>query len=404
MLTGRARVQLAVFVVLTLLGVSFAGYRYAGLNRLFGADSYLVTADLGRAGGLFPNAEVTYLGTKVGRVGAMRLTDNGIQVDLNIDSNAPPIPADTRAVVADRSAVGEQYLDLRPDHNTGPYLRAGSRIALDHTSLPPAVQEVLSDVDSLTKSVPVDSVRTVVDELDVAFTGTGPELQKIIDSVRSFTATASEHLPQTGELLRSAHTVLDTQLDLGSDIVSFSADLSRIAAQLKQSDGDLRRLISAAPQAGHQISDLLRETGPDLGALLANVLSVNKVLLVHRDGIEQTLVTYPWLSAIANTTVVNGKDGMAHLNLIVTKDAPPCVRGYDGTTRRSPDVTSDAPANNAAHCAEPAGSPTGVRGSQNAPPDGAAPPPPDGPLPGLLGRPGLTGATSLDQLLGLPSG
>ena len=61
----------------------------------------------------------------VGEVGALRLTDDGMEADLVIDDDAPPIPANSRAVVANRSAVGEQYVDLQPLSDGGPYLTDG---------------------------------------------------------------------------------------------------------------------------------------------------------------------------------------------------------------------------------------------------------------------------------------
>ncbi len=42
MITRRTRIQLMVFVVITLLGVSFVGARYARLDRLFFDDTYTV--------------------------------------------------------------------------------------------------------------------------------------------------------------------------------------------------------------------------------------------------------------------------------------------------------------------------------------------------------------------------
>jgi phospholipid/cholesterol/gamma-HCH transport system substrate-binding protein len=44
-----------------------------------------------------------------------------------------------------------------------------------------------------------------------------------------------------------------------------------------------------------------------------------------------------------------------------------CVRGYQGTIRRSGTDTTPIPANRDAFCAEPPGSSTDVRGAQNVP-------------------------------------
>ncbi|CAM5522554.1 hypothetical protein SPURM210S_00671 [Streptomyces purpurascens] len=78
---------------------------------------------------MFPGAEVTYRGVPVGKVGALRLAGpDGVSVTLDIEDGAPRIPADTLAVVANRSAVGEQYVDLQPRTSHGPYLLNGGTI------------------------------------------------------------------------------------------------------------------------------------------------------------------------------------------------------------------------------------------------------------------------------------
>ena len=104
MLSNRVRVQVVLFVVIALATTAFVGANYAGLGRLFGSGSYTVKLELAEGGGLFTNGEVTYRGVAVGRVGELRLTVTGMEADLLIDDAAPPIPADSRAVVAQASA------------------------------------------------------------------------------------------------------------------------------------------------------------------------------------------------------------------------------------------------------------------------------------------------------------
>ncbi|GAA3433423.1 hypothetical protein GCM10018954_030260 [Kutzneria kofuensis] len=78
--------------------------------------------------------------------------------------------------------------------------------------------------------------------------------------------------------------MLQTQLDKSSDILSFSHSLAQLAAQLKSSDGDLRKLITNAPQAADQIDGLLRDSGVSLGNLTANLLTTSQILLPRKDG------------------------------------------------------------------------------------------------------------------------
>lgn len=377
MITRKTKIQMAVFLVVAVVSVVYAGGKYAGLDRLFGTRGYLVTAQLVDSGGIFVNAEVSYRGVAVGKVKSMTLTDQGVDLGLDIDSGAPKIPADTKAAVANRSAVGEQYVDLLPMHENGPYLAEGSVIERDKTSIPLAPDTVLSNLDSLVSSVRPESLKTVVDETYEAFANAGPDLRQLLDSTGSLTATATQYLPDTQGLLASSRTVLDTQQRQADNITRFSSGLKTIAAQLKTSDPDLRRVIDEAPKLSRQISDVLAVSGTDLGVLFANTLTTAQITSARTDAIEELLVAYPIISAFSRST---SPDGTGHLGVVFNFfDPVSCTKGYEGTKQRPANDLTEAPVNMQAYCAEPPGSPTGVRGSQNAPYAGKPPTVPERP-------------------------
>lgn len=363
MLTRRVRIQLVLFVLIALVGVAYTGGRYA---RLFGSSGYIVKMDLVNSGGIFTNAEVNYRGIAIGRVAGMTLTPGGVQVALNIDSSAPKIPANTDAVVADRSAVGEQYVDLRPRADGAPFLAEGSVIPRERTTTPLPTQTLLTNVDSLATSVPTDDLRTVVNELDTAFSGTGQPLQQLLDTASAFTKTAAEHAPQSNALLEQSVTVLDTQHKEAGALNSFSKNLELIAQQLKTSDPDLRRLIVAAPAASQQLNGVLQEDGANLGLVIGNLLSTSTLLKSRLTAQEQLLASAPALIPGASTVLPG--DGTAHLGLVLNLyDPMVCTRGYGGTANRAGNDTSPSKVNTKAYCAEPPSSPIDVRGSQNEP-------------------------------------
>src|SRR5690349_20032222 len=150
MLTRTTRIQLVAFAVIAVGVLAYTGFHYASLGRVNGLRGYYtVQMDLSSAGGIFPNGDVTYRGVSVGRVGALRLTPTGVVADLNISSSAPPIPAQLHAVVADLSAVGEEYVDLRPTTTTGPYLAEGSLFLRENTVIPLPLTSLLTSVNTL---------------------------------------------------------------------------------------------------------------------------------------------------------------------------------------------------------------------------------------------------------------
>lgn len=335
MITRTVKAQLLAFATITAVGVSYVGAEYTGLVDDVLGRGYTVQADFADSGGIFPGAEVTYRGVPVGRVGALSLTgSDGVSVALDIKDGAPRIPADTLAVVANRSAVGEQYVDLQPRTSHGPYLLDGSAIPRGSTRVPLPTTDLVLSLDRLVNSVGKDDLRVTVDELGKAFSGTGPNLSRLVDSGNALVESASESLPQTISLIEDSRKVLKTQSDQGSSIKSFAHDLAALTAQLKSSDGDLRKLIGNATPAAQQVNSLLKNISPRLSVLLANLISGGQVTLANLPGVEQSLVTFPALVA-GSYTVVPG-DGTTHFGLVVNADdPPPCTQGY-GTTRRDP--------------------------------------------------------------------
>ncbi|MFD5426787.1 MCE family protein [Streptomyces sp. NPDC127084] len=365
MITRTVRIQLLAFAAVTAVGVSFVGVRYTGLADALLDRGYTVRADFADSGGVFPGAEVTYRGVPVGRVGELRLTGrDGVSIALDIE-DGPNIPADTVAVVANRSAVGEQYVDLQPRAPGGPYLRDGSTITRGDTRVPMPTTDLVLSLDRLVNSVGKEDLRITVDELGKAFAGTGPELSRLVDSGNALVESASRSLPQTVSLIEDSRKVLKTQADKGSAITSFSRDLAALSAELKSSDGDIRKLIGSGAPAAQEVNSLLTATRPHLPVLLANLISGGQITVARLPGVEQALVTFPVVVA-GSYTVLPG-DGTTHFGMVVNAgEPPPCRQGY-GTQRRDPADTSDRPANTGAHCAAPRGGPTSVRGAQNAP-------------------------------------
>lgn len=371
MITRTIWLQLLAFALVALVGVTYVGFRYAGFENLIGRGGYPVRVQMTDSGGVFSGAAVTYRGVSVGSVGELRLTDYGVETTLDIDQDAPPIPADTDVFVRNLSAIGEQFVDIVPRTDGGPFLDESSVIPPDRVQTPVPIQKLIGSVNAFAGSVPPEPLRIVVNELGTAFDGTSLALQKIIDTSDTFTAAAVEALPQTRTLIRDSRTVLATQNDVAGSFENIASDLLLVAEQLERSDPDIRRLFETGPAAGYELSKLLRESGDDLGRLIANLLTVAQIQEPRQDGLRQVLATYPELAS-AIPTLAPG-DGTAHLGLVVNlDDPPPCEVGYEDTVHRAGTDVTNIPVNKKAFCAEPPGSPTNVRGAQNVP--GAATP------------------------------
>ncbi|MEU6038939.1 MlaD family protein [Actinomadura sp. NPDC047616] len=373
------KIQLLVFAVITVIGVYVVTVNYIGLGREVFDRQYTAYVDLTDSGGVFTGAEVTYRGVAVGRVGPIQLTRDGIRVKLELNRGRD-IPRDGLvAVVANRSAVGEQYIDLQPARNGRPYLHdyvdgRPYTIPRQNTRLPVSTAELLRNVNTLIErnNLRPENLRTIVDELDKAFSGSAADLQRILDDTDRLLKTADEAYPATKELLDNSRTVLDTQRAQGADIRAFARNLNQLTTQLRRDDPALRSTIDAAPPAVGQLDATIDDLAPTLPVLLANMTSTGQVIASRQDGLRSLFILYP--IAVAGAFTVTPGDGTQHLGLAFNINAPaPCTKGYEVTQRRWPQFTGPKEPPLTAGCKEPADSDKVVRGTRNFPKDAIRP-------------------------------
>ncbi len=364
MLTRRIKIQLLVFLVVGLCATSYLGAKYVGID-LFGSG-YRVTVALPDAGGTFSNGEVTYRGVPVGRIKDLRATPDGMEADLHIAGDAPDIPADVEVVVANRSAIGEQYIDLRGTTTGGDLLADGDRLEGTVASLPPAIEDVLRTGRDFTRSIPEDALATVIDELYDFSQGSSQHLGRLIETSQQFAETADDNFLVTSALIDSSQRVLTTQQEAAGSLKSFSKDLDTIATTLSDSDGDLRALIANAPAAAREVGRLFDEVGRPLGVLMSNLVSTAQVFGTNADGVEDALFRVP--EALSIGWAVNGSKGL-DLGLAQTYFDPlPCTSGYGGTTvRPGLETSAGKPFNTKAGCTAAPSNGSNVRGPRSVP-------------------------------------
>jgi virulence factor Mce-like protein len=331
----QTKIKLIAFVAIAILGMAYLGFKYVGLDKVILGGGYDVSADFTDSGGIFVNAEVTYRGVAVGRVSDMKLVHDGVRVVLSMNPDTKPIPAATKAVVANRSAVGEQYVDLRPDNNQGPYLTNGSVIPVSRTAIPIPVEQLMLDTDTLARSVNTDNLRTVVDELGKAFNGSGDDLGRLIDNGNLLLARAEQSVPQTQKLITDGETVLTTQINSRTAIQQWAADLHKVTDTLVQIDPDLRQLVVNAPDASAALQQLVDDAGPGLGSLVRNLDILNGVTIPHLQGVQQLLITYPDVVSGGYSVIRNdGGTVRAHFGFVLNNGDPrACTTGYVSTAQ-----------------------------------------------------------------------
>ena len=297
MLTRFVRNQLIIFTTVSVIGIGVMATAYLQVPTLLGFGRITVTLDLPAAGGLYRFSNVTYRGSQVGKVVAIEPTAQGARATLSLVS-APHIPADLQAQVRSVSAIGEQYVELRPRTDSGPYLQDGSVIPLRDTTIPQRVGPMLDQLSALLGSIPKDSLAQLLDQSSQGLGGAGYDLGSLIDSSSRVVGDLNSSAEQTRQLVEDSEPLLDSQVQTSDAIRLWAHSLAGVTEQLTTNDPQIRGLLQRGPASFGEVTRLFDQIKPTLPVLLANLTSVGQVGVTYHASLEQLLVLLPPLTAM----------------------------------------------------------------------------------------------------------
>lgn len=326
MLSRFVRIQLAIFTVVGIIGVIAMVLFYIQVPTLLGIGKMTVTLELPATGGLYRFSNVTYRGVQVGKVTSVGLTASGAKATLSLNTS-PKIPANLQADVRSISAVGEQYVDLRPKTDSPPYLRDGSVIPMSETTIPQAVGPLLEQVNALIKSVPKNKISQLLDESFQSFNGEAYDLGSLSDSASRISADANSVADRTRTLTEDSQPLLDSQARTTDSIRTWARSLAGISDVLVTDDSRIRTLLQNGPDAANEASRLLEQVKPTLPVLLANLTTIGQIAVTYHPSLEQLLVLLPTAVAIEQAAgPTNHPDGFAEGDFALTIDDPLSAR------------------------------------------------------------------------------
>ncbi|MDG4664818.1 MlaD family protein [Mycobacterium sp. 236(2023)] len=363
------RIQLALFAVASLIGISAMVVNYLQAPAMLGIGRMTVTMQLPDAGGLYRFANVTYRGVQIGKVTDVDVHRGGAVATLSLDTSTD-VPSDLHAEVRSVSAVGEQYVDLQPRTESGPFLRDGSVIQASEVTIPQPVGPMMDQLSAMVTSIPKDSLGRLLDESFLAFNGAGPDLASLTDSASRISTDAAATTDRAVALIEDSRPVLDGQLASADALRTWSNRLAGVSAQLVADEPHIRTLLTSGPAAAQEVSRLMEQVKPTLPVLLANMTSLGQVAVTYHAGLEQLLVLLPPAAAMyQSATPANNPTGIPVGDFRISIDDPPaCTVGFLPPSQwRSPADTTTIDTPDGLYCKLPQDSAISVRGARNFP-------------------------------------
>jgi phospholipid/cholesterol/gamma-HCH transport system substrate-binding protein len=182
---------LSCFGLLLFLWLSFGG------PTPLKPKGYQVKVAFPEATQLGLEADVRVAGVKVGSIRKKEIdpdTPNRTLATLELDRRFAPLNQDARAILRQKTLLGETYVELTPGNPGGPKVPEGGKLSGDQVSQTVQLDEVFQALDPVTR----ESFRTWQRDLGKGINGRGKDLNDAFGSLPQFVASGTDLLEVVG--------------------------------------------------------------------------------------------------------------------------------------------------------------------------------------------------------------
>ena len=213
---------LSVFAILIFLWLAFGG------SVPLKPESYRFTVHMREAATLAAEADVRMAGVNVGKVKSKELDKGGARtiVEVQLDEPYAPIPKDSKAILRQKTLLGETYLELAPGNKSGGMLDDGGRLANSQVEDTTELDEIFTAFDPDTRQ----AFRDWIKELDGAIKdGRSQDLSDAFGNFEGFAVDGAKLMQVLDEQDQAVHQLVK--------------NTGRVFGAINERRGALRELI-----------------------------------------------------------------------------------------------------------------------------------------------------------------
>jgi phospholipid/cholesterol/gamma-HCH transport system substrate-binding protein len=245
--------------LLLFLWISFGG------TTPLAARGYELSAEFDQAGELGSQADVRISGVNVGKVLSVGLDRRtGLtRAVMEIDPQFAPRPADTRAILRQKTLLGETYVELSPGTPTARKLPDGATLPPGQVAPTVQLDQILSTFDPATRQ----AFETWMQQQGIALTNRGADLNAALAELYPFATNVDAVLA----VLRRDSAATSTLLSDGGQVLSA---ITRSPAELQQLVENSNAAFSATAAQSTALANTIKAFP---GFLVATRATVDRV-------------------------------------------------------------------------------------------------------------------------------
>ncbi|MDX6580890.1 MAG: phospholipid/cholesterol/gamma-HCH transport system substrate-binding protein [Solirubrobacterales bacterium] len=242
------RILIAVGFALSCFGLALFLWLAFGGPIPLKPEGYRFQVPFDEATQLAVESDVRISGVSVGKVKAVQLSDAGdADAEIEMDPAYAPIPEDTRAILRQKTLLGETYVELTPGSDSAPSLPEGGSLPAAQVADSVQLDEIFRTFDARTRA----AFQAWMQGAAAAFRGRGDDLSITIASLDPFAE-------ETGRLLR----LLDSQQSALSEFLrqggqTFEA-LSNRPGQLRGTIENSAKVFATTAARDQDLTEIFR--------------------------------------------------------------------------------------------------------------------------------------------------
>lgn len=289
-MAGMKRFAVPVVLVLLLVAAAF--------TMLRSDETKSLTAVFPRTISIYEGSDVRVLGVPIGTVDEVTPSGTSVAVTMHYDADVE-VPADAKAVIVAPSVVGDRYVQLTPVYDGGRVLADGATLEEDDTAVPLELDQIYTSIDDLTVALgPTGANKNgaLSDLLETTaenFGGQGAQFNQTIKDFGRFSATLDDNKEELFGSARRLQGFISTLAGNDETVRRFNDSLAQVSTMLAGEREELATALRNLGTALGQVSTFVKDNRQALGANIAGLNRVSKVLVQRRAELDKILEAAP---------------------------------------------------------------------------------------------------------------
>ena len=274
----------ALAFTLSCIGLIIFVWTQFGGTIPFAPQGYRVKALFNETGLLVPNADVRIAGVSVGKVSSVQARGLKSLVTMNIDHAYAPIPRDTRAVLRQKTLLGEAFVVLSTGSSSAGTLPDNGTIPTSQIEQSQELDQVLNSFNTPTQH----HLQQLLNGTYTALYGRGQDLSNAVGNAAPATSYAAQiasgldgERGSVKQFVASTAGVLTAVGARAQDLQTLITDGNRVLAATAARNTALTRTVDALPPFLTQLRSTLSTLSTTLTyarPTLADLLPVGPLL------------------------------------------------------------------------------------------------------------------------------